>query len=591
MKKIKNKKVKVPAHAFGLAGALGAGQLVGGIADIFTAGQENRFGKPSNAQIGVNTAKGAVTGAAAGASIGGPIGAGAGALVGGLTSFFGNQKRKKEALEAERRYNNLASMEEGYANTVVLQQEYDAENPLALTFANGGMMPNSLAYLDNDEVIRDVNGNIGQVPNTRPGTDNHLVDATELESVLSDKIKRPGTKKTFAQEGEKVRKIAKPSKGKDRFAEATNKLNKMNANALYEQLLNEQEEVKDKKGIKNKTKGIPAYQKGVRKNLNMYGWPQYVPADDNSVDTISGAAPDTGINTYDGGMLPEVEILASAPKISKTPKAGSSEVLNSDPVNMIGSLLPEPSLGVASTLGDIGKLGNIGGDLSAPRDFEPGDGGKSDLFAGIKNAINGINVGDISNDLLTLTPTLYNWRRSRENVEQEGPLTNPYRGAITRAMSKRRSNIRPVQEANRRTRTIGNYNAGKLNPNTGANLAYRNQMAVGEYAANADLYAQKQNIDNAYLGEYANMLAGLGQQYNQSKQIARENNSRNRAARDAYRGAAASQIGQWSQTRQQMRNQKRNDDMVYPLLENFLSQGYGNMTIDELHNKYYNKRP
>ena len=56
--------------------------------------------------------------------------------------------------------------------------------------------------------------------------------------------------------------MTKKSKGNDIFAKNTNMLNKRNANAMYEQLLTEQEAVKAKKGIKPKVKGIPAYADG-----------------------------------------------------------------------------------------------------------------------------------------------------------------------------------------------------------------------------------------------------------------------------------------------------------------------------------------
>lgn len=76
----------------------------------------------------------------------------------------------------------------GKGNAATLEQEYWNDNSLAYTFENGGILPD-LAYVDNNEVIRDDFGNIAQVPNSKPGTDNHLIDASNLESVLSDKIK------------------------------------------------------------------------------------------------------------------------------------------------------------------------------------------------------------------------------------------------------------------------------------------------------------------------------------------------------------------------------------------------------------------
>lgn len=64
--------------------------------------------------------------------------------------------------------------------------------------------------------------------------------------------------------------MTKPSKGKDIFADNTNMLNKRNANFAYDNLLSEQEEVKAKKGIKPKKKGIPAYEKGIVFDVQIY---------------------------------------------------------------------------------------------------------------------------------------------------------------------------------------------------------------------------------------------------------------------------------------------------------------------------------
>ena len=64
--------------------------------------------------------------------------------------------------------------------------------------------------------------------------------------------------------------MTKKSKGTDRFAEASNRLNEYNANKQYEALLAEQEKIKASKGIKPKKKSIvPAYEDGVGENKKL----------------------------------------------------------------------------------------------------------------------------------------------------------------------------------------------------------------------------------------------------------------------------------------------------------------------------------
>lgn len=547
MKKRKNKK-EIPSYAFGLEQGLLGGQFLTGLTDGLFAGQENQYGKPSNAQIGASTAKGAATGAISGLAVGGPIGAAAGGLIGGITSLIGGNRRRKQALELERKTNNAADQRIGQQNTLALQQDYYSNNDLAYTFANGGFMPQDLAYLDNNEVIRDTYGNIGQVPNTTVGTDKHLVDATNLESVLSDTLVIPDTNITFAEMGAKLKNTYKDSKGKDRFAETTNRLNKDRLNRDYDNLLTQQELMKQKKGIKNKKKQVPQYALGY--------------ADDNLY--------------YADSLLPE--IIVTAPRL-----------------NTGNTLLNAPAT--------IPGVGYDSGTYSAARQNMPTTFDRSSInwstnsnntvdtkkgtqqTRGALDYINNLDFGSIA----SLAPVLSNVANSRRSAEIEPVVTNPYGAQALAALSQRRFNTQPITEANRRSRSIANYNASRLNPNTGANQAYRTQLAASEYAANADLHSLRQNTNNQYLADYANMLGNLGQQTAAATVRANEVNAANRAARRNYSSTAATQFGQWAQNQQQMTNQRRKDAMVYPLLEDFLSQGYSADKIAELRNQYFRR--
>lgn len=534
MKKKINKK-KVPAYAFGIDQGLE-------IASILGAGLQGFAEEGSGADI----AGSALGGAAKGASVGSAILPGIGTAVGGVVGGVGNLVSgifRKNAINKQKRIKaNAKEIAMGKGNAATLEQKYWDDNSLAYTFENGGILPD-LAYVDNNEVIRDDFGNIEQVPNSKPGTDNHLIDASNLESVLSDKIKRPGTNKTFAQEGKKLVNMTKGSKGKDRFARNADKLNQINANAMYEQLLTEQEAVKAKKGVKPKVKGIPAYEDGKSRQIltripGKIGYFKFDPSSGEYFD-VNGK----GVTTP-SKQSKSVAAPSQAPLLDI---ADFNPALASDPIYA---------------------------PLVSVDDFNP-TLTPDEIKTPSKSSF---GFGSLSG----LSPILYNWIQSRRRPEVEDQVINPYTGAINRAMASRKLNIEPTLAANRRSRAIARNNMARLNPNTGMNLAYGNQLATGEYAQNASVYANRDNANNQYLGEYANMMNNLGQQYVQNTVLTNDLNARNRAAARNFGATAAGQLGQWSQTKEKMRNQARRDRQILPYLQNFLRYGTVNSLVDSL---------
>ena len=627
MKKKINKK-KVPAYAFGIDQGLE-------IASILGAGLQGFTEEGSGADIAGSTLGGAAKGASVGSAILPGIGTAIGGAVGGVGNLVSSIFRKNAINKQKRIKANTKEIAMGKGNAATLEQKYWDDNSLAYTFENGGILPD-LAYVDNNEVIRDDFGNIAQVPNSKPGTDNHLIDASNLESVLSDKIKRPGTNKTFAQEGKKLVNMTKGSKGKDRFARNADRLNQINANAMYEQLLTEQEAVKAKKGVKPKVKGIPAYEDGKRSgiaqwlvdefNSNQTGttksdakkqaaknilengftpivnWlksksgdarsmdktpyrrnyvtgsvdrdvtalQNFVPTFDNSVDAITGETIPVGVNEpiYD---LPEVPFPDAAP-ITKV-KSVRKHTPASKPAKATNSLNQAPLLDIEDFNPSLAS-DPIYAPLLNIEDFNP-TLTPDEIKTPSKSSF---GFGSLSG----LSPILYNWIQSRRRPEVEDQVINPYTGAINRAMASRKLNIEPTLAANRRSRAIARNNMARLNPNTGMNLAYGNQLATGEYAQNASVYANRDNANNQYFGEYANMMNNLGQQYVQNTVLTNDLNARNRAAARNFGATAAGQLGQWSQTKEKMRNQARRDRQILPYLQNFLRYGTVNSLVDSL---------
>ena len=438
--------------------------------------------------------------------------------------------------------------------------------------------------------------------------------------------------------------MTKPSKGKDIFADNTNMLNKRNANFAYDNLLSEQEEVKAKKGIKPKKKGIPAYEDGKPSNKT----PFYIPINYGS---LLGGLPtfllNTAVNSLSANYVynpnnkktkldPNKRIIqtyGSAPAFYAPVTGDGIDAVtyaNDEPISVDTPVIPTKTVSSTPTVNttetvpskNIAKTPSTRSTKAAPNynfvdapmlDIEEPVIGFNDAYtqsleapkkpvaakpdlSPISNTVGNkkspkdkARVIDYSPDWLSLAPTVYNALQSLRNPEYEQTVLNPYTGAITNTMARRRMNIEPARLANSRSRAISNYNLANINANTGSNLAARTQAAVDEYAANANMYATKQNADNAYLGEYANTLNNLGQQFVQSRTLANDLNAKNRAAARSFGTAAVSQLGQWSQVNRQMKNQAARDNMVYPYLANFLAYGNPTELIQQMNRQYYNR--
>ena len=645
MKKKNNKKT-IPAYAFGmdqLSNYLGGANVFGSA--ISGLSEEGSTGDVAGSTIGS-----AASLAGAGLTVGGPIGAAVGGGLGLVSGLIGSIKRKKQMQALRRRKETLNKTKIGMNAAAETEGEYWDNNDLAYTFENGGILPD-LAYLDNNEVVRDDSGNIVQVPNTQPGTDNHLVDASTLESVLSDKIKRPGTNRTFAKEGQILSKMTKPSKGKDIFAENTNRLNKINANKAYNKLLAEQEAVKAAKGVKPKVKGIPAYEDGTNNRKLRWGiWNvEDVNLPDLNVldrlftrDAKDISDPDATVTKGRAGIYDVKPVIYNRNAAHNTalqmgsPTTGTwfaplqttvatpqqvdaITYANDEPIAVDIPLLPiesEPTLTNTYTNASnkqVTKTPSTTGSVTTKQTTKPNitkttTQRLSEPTIPLVNTSMAIDWEDIvtpvniptsadeatkkralgkpksgySPDWLSLAPTVYNTLQSLRGPEEEPLVLNPYAGAVRSTMARRRMNIEPARLANSRSRVISNYNLANINANTGANLAARTQAAVDEYASNANMYATKQNADNAYLGEYANTLNNLGQQFVQSENMYNDLNARNRAAARNFGATATSQLGKWSQVNRQMQNQYNRDQMTLPFLADFLSQGFTKEQVDNL---------
>lgn len=549
----------------------------------------------SNATTGGQAAAQSVSdiasGAATGFQVAGPIGAAVGAGIGligrsgeearmtsftdydegslgsGLIGAFSNRKlRRKRAAIKKNAYGNRAAVQ----GTNYLQSEA-YEDMIGMntdTMANGGMS-SSLAYVDDGELIQTPDGSISKVPENNKPTDSNLVSLPEGSRVLSDKLKVPGRKETFAQLGEKMM-AKKKSKYNDRFAENAAKLNEMNNNMIHDQLFAMQESVKQSKGIKPKTKQIQAAALGdeIKPGLG-----------DRIVDAIYnpnrkwGAGVQWGTGNNQWYHVPTASTTATAS--TSTPTRRRKATSTSTNTGLIDEGKPELPFTWydAPTVESVydTDYDTVESPSATPNDIsyrETRADRRNKLFDKVGNALSGI---------ASLTPIMSNLFTGRP--ETVDAVYNPYATSISNAMRRRRYDISPAIEDLNRNRATSNYNASQINTSTGANLAYRLQSAVNTDRAIASLRSQESNVNNQYLGDYANTMNSLGQQWVNATNMANEANAQNRATARNIRRTGLSQLSQWAQNRELMRNQKARDMEMWPLYQRFLQAGF---TEDDL---------
>lgn len=595
------KKTKVPAYAFGTQFKEIGNNLLGNAPDILNT-LTTPFQK-SNATTGGQAAAQSVSdiasGAATGFQVAGPIGAAVGAGIGligrsgeeaemtsftdydegslgsGLIGAFGNRRlRRKRAAIKKNAYSNRAAVQ----GTNYLQSEaYDDMIGMNTdTMANGGVS-SSLAYVDDGELIQTPDGSISKVPENNNPTDSNLVSLPEGSRVLSDKLKVPGRKETFAQLGEKMM-AKKKSKYNDRFAENAAKLNEMNNNMIHDQLFAMQESVKQSKGIKPKTKQIQAAALGdeIKPGLG-----------DRIVDAIYnpnrkwGAGVQWGTGNNQWYYVPvnpsNTQTTSSRRRTTSSTSTGLIDEGKPElPFTWYGTVNPlkpkHPELLTATNSEMVG----LGDALTSQAD-KVTTLPKSNAYSKPEPDNNKFNWSSALSGIASLTPIMSNLFTGRP--ETVDAVYNPYATSISNTMRRRRYDISPAIEDLNRNRATSNYNASQINTSTGANLAYRLQSAVNTDRAIASLRSQESNVNNQYLGDYANTMNSLGQQWVNATNMANEANAQNRGTARNIRRAGLSQLSQWAQNRELMRNQKARDMEMWPLYQRFLQAGF---TEDDL---------
>lgn len=567
-------------------------------------------------------AEGAGSGAQLGMTIGGPVGGLVGGIAGaavgligkkgkaaemtsftdfdegtlgtGLRGAFRNRKLRKR--RAAIRLNAFQNRE-AVAGTERLANEFNEDNTEFDTdvFEYGGRVPSSLAYVDDGELIQTPDGAVSKVPEQGQPTDSNLINLPEGSKVLSNTLKVPGTKKTFAQLGEQMMAKNK-SKGKDIYAQNADMLNEMNNKLMHDKLFAMQESIKAKKGIKNKTKELESFARGgdnTPAGYNAAGFmidPRFAGEISMGVSAPTPRVRDTWgmkgdvtapwdnygrVSEVNAGTLPEVTITAP-----KRTKFSSSQTISKKATPRVAKSVVAPEImSVLSTpeiMSDLSTIDEIVPEVSAtPQDIRtrsimPTIGTNPTTVN--TPEVNSPNWVDAISDFATLAPIMSNLFTG--NPESVQANYNPYASAIANTMGRRRYNINPLLRDIEQNRDVANYSASQQMTNTGHNMAFRLQNAIQANKAKAAARATESNVNNQYKGEYANAMNDLGKQWVNATNLASDLNAQNRASARNIRRAGLSQLSQFAQNKSLMRNQSKRDKAMLELYKPFLQAGF-----------------
>lgn len=631
---------------FDLSGALGAaGSGLDTLIDLAPGSKSTATTSgQAAAQSVMDVAKGGMKGAQIGMVAGGPLGAAIGAGVGmwagaigkrgesaemtsftdyeegtlgtGLIGAFTNRRLKRER---ERIKKNALGNRQAVVGTANLQNDWNLNygGMNTNTFADGGVIPSSLVYVDDGELINTPDGNITKVAEQGNPKDSNLLDLPVGSRILSDTLKVPGSKDTFAKAGEKIMK-KRNSQYNDKYAQNSQMLNDMNNQKAYDDLFDLQEQVKAKKGIRPKTKQlIPAAEDGgfldTQKDLtltrvtapmalgrifyrsifpqrqnnvqqedtsditNTQTWKDYMYnfIHGNFRNPLNYRRPDRErfgfYRGWDAMNIPKAPIIEGIPLEDNVTTEGvpmtSTARTNTRTrrVRTDFALTPMQGLNYETTElpTRLEKIGDAVADKVNARKKQEEQ--RNQRVSDILDTISGIGE---------LTPALMNLTEGRPH-----PINanyNPYADAILNTAARRRFNIDPLVREINRNRAVANYNANQLATNTGANLAMNTANTIATDNAIAQAIATKNNMDNQYLADYINQMNSLGQQWVNATNLAEDLNRRQYANTRNVRRQGAAQISQWLQNRRLMNNQETRDNALLSLYDPMLRSLYMN---------------
>lgn len=414
----------------------------------------------------------------------------------GIMRKFKDAKRKG-IIPSDMSYSEFYKDYKDESNVVAGSKQYrDGE------YAYGGMsqeeLPQGLANVEVEggESVQMPSGESFDVDGPSHAEGGVPMNIPEGGRVYSDRLKFPGTGKTFSDHNSEI------SKKINKFEEVIDDpqatpIEKQTAKRMLEKLRGKQEEVF-----------------GMQQELN---------------------------GDFTGDNAQEMEMGGT---VSRLPKASNGML--SPMVNAIN--LPRNQFNPSAFTGKaaVDKLGPMKTFSRTPPN----------------EAFNWNKAGGIANGLLQAAPAIYNIAQGifgKADTLDPEKFNNPYEGAAISAMRNRKFNIDPLLEANRVNYATANRNLSTAAKTRGELLSGYGANAYGKSSADMTAWATKNNEENKYKGELANMYAQLGNSRASNMLAIAEFNARSRAAKSNMLGTGITQLGALGQRYELNKNRRRMD--------------------------------
>lgn len=175
--------------------------------------------------------------------------------------------------------------------------------------------------------------------------------------------------------------------------------------------------------------------------------------------------------------------------------------------------------------------------------------------------------GNVGNTATQLASPVYNIMKGLSKPVKTQPKYNPYNDYIRSLMRDRRFNINPLLNQNLVGQAVTNRNITNVARSSGALLGNLGAAQNYRMADDMSAWAQKNNMDNEYLAQEAQMNYGLGRDISQMAWETQISNQQARAARNQFMGQGLLDLGNFAQVQQRMGNERLRDEQllkIYP---------------------------